>query len=203
MTLRVRVSDFHTTVRNAWESISTSWYSRDATFELTQAVNNTLKTWKCLVMGLLALDLIITLYGIGAKIPDTVLPISNEVALVAFTELIFLLELMQILLPVFPAEEFAMFAVPQNISDRNVCKWAVSLFGLQEAEFPSRRPKNKTSDLCAFGVFLVPVGAAVAWKWRRLRRRQRDIGVEDQAALPARAFRIWDAWRLDEPRLEP
>ncbi|GKT46852.1 uncharacterized protein ColSpa_07033 [Colletotrichum spaethianum] len=88
-------------------------------------------------MGLLAFDLAITLYSIWAKIPGTVLPIYNEAFLVAFTELIVLIQPMQILLSVYPAEEFAICNIPQNISDRSVCKWAAGLFGLQETDFPS------------------------------------------------------------------
>ncbi|KAK2041819.1 hypothetical protein LZ31DRAFT_567734 [Colletotrichum somersetense] len=201
MSSSARVFDCRTAIRKAWESTSTSWYHRDATSELTHATNKTLKTWECLAIGLLAVDLVVTLYGIGAKIPDAVLPISNEAALVSFTELIVLLQLMQILLPVYPAEEFAIFAVPENMADQSVCRWAASLFGLQEAEFGGHRPKNNAGDLRAFGVFLLPVGATVAWKWQRLRRRQREIRMEEQEALLVGAFRIWDAGRLDEPRL--
>ncbi|EFQ25146.1 hypothetical protein CGRA01v4_06517 [Colletotrichum graminicola] len=199
MASSARVSYPHAAIRKAWEGMNASWYHRDATFELTRSINATLKVWECLAIGLLALDLVITLYGIGAKIPDTVLHIPNEVALVSFTELIILLQLLQILLPVYPAEEFAMFAVPQNMTDQTVCKWAAGVFGLQEAEFRGRRRDTNANDLCAFGVFLLPAGATVAWKWRRLRRRQRQIRMEEQAALLLRAFRIWDVGRLDEP----
>ncbi|KAK1997961.1 hypothetical protein LX36DRAFT_711219 [Colletotrichum falcatum] len=179
--------------------MSTSWHHRDATPELTQAMNNTLKTWECLAIGLLALDLIVTLYGIGAKVPDAVLPIPDEVSLVSFTELVVLLQLMRVLLPVYPAEEFAMFAPHQAVADQRVCGWAASLFGLQEAELRGHRPRNAEGDIDAFGVFLLPVCAAVAWKWRRLRRRQREIRMEEQAAQLARAVAIWDTGRLDEP----
>ncbi|KAK1598881.1 uncharacterized protein LY79DRAFT_536311 [Colletotrichum navitas] len=197
-----RASDSHLAIRKAWEGMSDSWCHQDATLELTRSMNATLKLWECLAIGLLAMDLVITLYGIGAKIPDTVLPISTEVALVSFTELIVLLQLLQILLPVYPAEEFAMFAVPQNMTDQTACKWAASIFGLQEAEFRGNRRNHNADDLRAFGVFLLPAGATVAWKWRRLRRRQREIRMEEQAALLLRAFRIWDVvGRLDEPGL--
>ncbi|KAK2054746.1 hypothetical protein LY76DRAFT_628730 [Colletotrichum caudatum] len=201
MSSSAMVSDPRTAIRKAWESTSTSWCRQDATSELAHAMNKTLMVWECLAVGLLAADLVVTLYGIGAKIPDAVLPISNEVALVSFTELMVLLQLMQILLPVYPAEEFAILAAPENVTDQGVCGWAASLFGLQGAEFGDHRPKNDAGDLRAFGVFLLPVGATVAWKWKRLRRRQREIRMEEQEALLVGAFRIWDAGRLGEPRL--
>ncbi|KDN71755.1 hypothetical protein CSUB01_02651 [Colletotrichum sublineola] len=200
MASSARVSDTSTKIQNAWERTITSWYHQGATSELTQAMNNTLKIWECLVIGLLAFDLVITLYGIGAKIPDTVLLVSDEVALVSLTELIVLLQLMQVLLPVYPAEEFAMFTVPHNITEQSVCKWAGSLFGLQEAEFRGHQPKDNASDLCVFGFFLLPVGAAVSWKWRRLRDGQREIRMEEQEGPRARAFHIRDDGRIDEPR---
>ncbi|OHW91149.1 hypothetical protein CSPAE12_10140 [Colletotrichum incanum] len=188
MALNLTVSSSHIAIRNAWKCISTSLHHPDVIAELTRAMNNTLKTWECLVMGMVVVNLVITLYGISAKIPDTVIPISNEVVLVAFTELVSLLQLMQILLPVYPAEEFAMFTIPQNITNPSLCKWTAGLFGLQEAEFPSHRLKVNENDLNAFGIFLMPVVAAVVWKWRRVRRRQREIRTEEQAALVARAF---------------
>ncbi|WQF75331.1 hypothetical protein CDEST_00345 [Colletotrichum destructivum] len=191
------MSDFYAAVRDFFCDTHNSQSHQDAVAEIAQIMGNTLKTWECMVMGLLAVDLAITLYGIDATISDAVLPISDEIALVAFTELIILVQLMQILLPVYPAEEFEMFAVPQNFTHQGVCRWVAGLFGLQEAEFPGRRPKFEEVDPKAFGVFLIPVSAAILWKWRRVRRRQREMRREEQAALVARAFRMWEARRRD------
>ncbi|OHF03672.1 hypothetical protein CORC01_00991 [Colletotrichum orchidophilum] len=188
---------FQDALRDAWNGICTSEQQEIAMANLTQALNHTMKTWECLVMGLLALDLTITLYGLGAKISDAVILIPDEVAMIAFAELIVLIQLMQILLPVYPAEEFEIFAIPQNLREKSVCKWASGVFGLQEAEFPGRHHEMNENNLKAFGVFLIPVAVAVIWKWRRVRHRQREIAREEQAALVAGAFRVWDAWRRD------
>ncbi|KAJ0161819.1 hypothetical protein CTA2_5537 [Colletotrichum tanaceti] len=195
--LKLTMFDFHAAVHDFLCGTHNPQCRQEALTEIAQALGNTLKAWECVVMGLLAVDLAITLYGLGAKVPDTVLPISDEVALVAFTELVVLVQLMQVLLPVYPAEEFAMFAVPRNFTRQSVCRWAAGLFGLQEAEFPGRRSEFEEDGPKAFGVFLIPVAAAVLWKWHRVRRRQREMRREEQAALVARTFRMWEAWRRD------
>ncbi|KXH45840.1 glycosyltransferase family 2 [Colletotrichum salicis] len=148
-------------LRDAWNGICTSEQREVATTKLVQALNHTVKAWECLAMGLLALDLAITLYGLSAKISDAVIPIPNEVAIIAFTELMVLIQLMQILLPVYPAEEFEMFAIPQQLREKSVCKWVSGVFGLQETEFPARRDEMSGNNLKAFGVFLIPIAAAV------------------------------------------
>ncbi|KAK1700187.1 hypothetical protein BDP55DRAFT_763115 [Colletotrichum godetiae] len=178
---------------DTWNGICTSKQREVATTKLIQALNHTVKAWECLAMGLLALDLAITLYGLSSKISDAVIPIPNEVAIIAFAELMVLIQLMQIFLPVYPAEEFEMFAIPQQLREKSVCKWVSGVFGLQETEFPTRRDDMSGNNLKAFGVFLIPIAAAVVWKWKRVRRRQREMARNEQAALVAQAFRMWDA----------
>ncbi|KAF9877517.1 hypothetical protein CkaCkLH20_05217 [Colletotrichum karsti] len=159
------------------------------------ALNNIFELWECLIIGLLAIDLVITLYGLGSEIPDAVLPEAHaeSVAVIAFTELILLMQLLQILLPTYPTSEFESLARSRKLSERTLCKWIGGLFGTQGAEFAASTPKLEANELRTFGFFLIPVAAAVGWKWRRLRRRLRRAGREDEAALIARVFRVWAA----------
>ncbi|KAI3530778.1 hypothetical protein CSPX01_14607 [Colletotrichum filicis] len=177
-------------LRDAWYGICTLEQCETAMIKLIRPINHTIRTWECLAVGLLALDLVITLYGLSAKISDAVIPIPDEVAIIAFTELLVLIQLMQILLPVYPAEEFEMFAIPQQLRDKTVCKWVSGVFGLQEAELHESRRHMNANGLKVFGVFLIPIAAAVVWKWRRVRRRQRELVRDEQAALVAQAFRM-------------
>ncbi|KAK1709120.1 hypothetical protein CaCOL14_005101 [Colletotrichum acutatum] len=180
-------------LRDTWYGICTSEKYGNAMNKFIRTINHTVKTWECLAVGLLALDLAITLYGLSAEISDAVIPVPDEVAIIAFTELLVLIQLLQMLLPVYPAEEFEMFAIPQQLREKTVCRWVSDVFGLQETEFHQRRRQTKENELKAFGVFLIPVAAAVVWKWRRVRRRQREMARDEQAALVAQAFRIRDA----------
>ncbi|KAF4775604.1 hypothetical protein HER10_EVM0012429 [Colletotrichum scovillei] len=181
------------TLRDAWYGVCTSEQRETAMNKLIRTINHTIKTWECLAVGLLALDLAITLYGLSAKISEAVIPIPDEVAIIAFTELMVLIQLMQILLPVYPADEFEIFAIPQQLREKTVCKWVSGVFGLQEAELHENRRQMNENELKVFGVFLIPIVAAVVWKWRRVRRRQREIVRDEQAALVAQAFRMRDA----------
>ncbi|WYZ39928.1 hypothetical protein EsH8_IV_000269 [Colletotrichum jinshuiense] len=154
MEVNLTTADFPHAIRDAWNGICTSQQREFALAEFTKALNRNLRLWECFAMGLLALDLVITLYGLGVKIPDTVLHISSDIAVVAFTELMVLIQLMQILLPVYPAEEFELLALPQNIKNQSLCRWAAGLFGLQDAKFPKFAAFNMASAV--LGVF---------WAW--------------------------------------
>ncbi|KAJ0304479.1 hypothetical protein COL5a_001080 [Colletotrichum fioriniae] len=187
----------HDVLRDAWSGICTSEQHEIAMNKLVQTINHTMRTWECLAIGLLALDLAITLYGLSAEISDAVIPISDEIVIIAVTELLVLIQLLQILLPVYPANEFEMFAIPQQLREKTVCKWVSGVLGLQEAEFHESRRQTNENELKAFGVFLIPIVAAVVWKWTRVRRRQREMVRDEEAAIVAQAFRMWDAWGRD------
>lgn len=167
--------------------------------DLVLAINDTLKLWECLVMGLLALDLVITIYGLGSEVPGSVLPEAEDVVVAAFTELVLLLQLLQILLPAYPKIEFEALAASRKIrEDSSVCRWIGGIFGAQGAEIELlSTPKLGEREMRAFGVFLLPVAAALAWKWRRLRRGLREVRRREDEALVARAFLAWDVWRED------
>ncbi|KAF6822905.1 hypothetical protein CPLU01_11726 [Colletotrichum plurivorum] len=164
--------------------------------DLILALNGTLKLWECLVMGLLALDLAVTIYGLGSEVPGAVLPEAEDVVVAAFTELVLLLQLLQILLPAYPAAEFEALSASKRIREESaVCRWIGGMFGTQMAEIELlATPKLGEGEMRAFGVFLVPVAAAVVWKWRRLRIALREVRRRDEETMVARAFLAWERW---------
>ncbi|KAK2755812.1 hypothetical protein CKAH01_17264 [Colletotrichum kahawae] len=158
------------------------------------SLNLQLELWECLTIGLLALDIMITLYSLGSEMPDAVLPDSEaeSVMVVAVKELLLLMQLLRIFLPAYSGSEFENLTPSNIFQERAVCKWIGGLFGTHSAEFADLVPKLGDDELKTFGLFIVPVAAAVVWKWRRLQQRLRAARRQEEAALIARVFRVWD-----------
>ncbi|OLN83715.1 hypothetical protein CCHL11_08700 [Colletotrichum chlorophyti] len=192
MTFNLTATDFRLAARDAWDGVCTSRNHESALIELTRVFSHTLDPWQFLTTVLLVCDLIITLYGLGAKIPDAVLPIPNEDAVVAFTELIVLIQLLKLVLPMHSAAALESLTRPQDLRHQSLCKWIVGLLGLQEAELPLGGPNTNENRVKLFGVFLFPVLVGVAWKWRRVRRRLLQIRMDEEQALVAQALLIWE-----------
>ncbi|KAF5516716.1 hypothetical protein CGCS363_v001656 [Colletotrichum siamense] len=126
--------------------------------------------------------------------PDAVLPESEaeSVMVVAVKELFLLMQLLQIFLPAYAGSDFENPTPSNMLRERAVCRWIGGLFGTHSAEFADLVPKLGDDELKTFGLFIVPVAAAVVWKWRRLQRRFRAARRQEEAALIARVFRVWD-----------
>ncbi|KAJ0335577.1 hypothetical protein COL922a_009029 [Colletotrichum nupharicola] len=161
---------------------------------LITKLNHQLELWECLTIGLLALDLMITLYGLGSEMPDAVLPESEAetVMVVAVKELLLLMQLLQISLPAYPGSELENLTPSNIFRERAACKWIGGLFGTHNAEYADLVPKLADDELKTFGLFIIPVAAAVVWKWRRLQLRLRAARRQEEAALIARVFCVWD-----------
>ncbi|KAL0931200.1 uncharacterized protein CTRU02_213935 [Colletotrichum truncatum] len=159
--------------------------------DFIRTLNMVTPLWECLTIGLLALDLAITLHGISSKIADTVLleAHANTTTVLALTELITLMQLLQMFLPAYPTDEFESLELSKKLRDHVHCKWIGGLFGTYGAEFAASIPRLDEGELRTFGLFLIPVGIAVVRKWRNLRRRLRELRRMEEEELIAGVFR--------------
>ncbi|TEA10732.1 hypothetical protein C8034_v008888 [Colletotrichum sidae] len=158
-------------------------HSSGAMTTFTHKLNNTLRVWECLLMMLLALDLIVTLYGLDVKAAEAVLPNAESTVVVVVSELLLFAQLLQIVLPVYPESTFDVFGTTQKIRT-TACKWMGSMSAHDggAAEFASSIPKLSDDQLRTFGFLLLPVAAAVVWKIRRLSRHLHEHQMREPGA---------------------